>query len=1128
MLVALMCAAFSGTAWADTVTLKYSGSTTTNMTGDGNEAATVGLDADEWSVVAAKNSASNNVGLNSAGDIRLYYNASGSNTLSVSSLTGATINSIKITFTGSTYSNASVTVGGNAVTGTDGVYEINGTSFVIGNGNSSNVQVRISQIVIDYSTGGETPAQLEESDFALTGAPVALTFDLYDNAEAQVINYTTSSNGEVTVSASEYVSTVVGDGTITVTPLKKTNGAVEITVNQAKDDSYKAGSATFTVTIDDSTPKTGGWYATALADIAADDVFVIVGNNGSDYAMTNSNGTGSAPSASAVTVDGDELTSDVNDNMKWNLSGNATDGYTFYPDGTTETWLYCTNNNNGLRVGTGDDKTFAINDDYLYNKGQSRYVGVYNSSDWRSYTSINNNIKDQSFKFYKYVDASDTRAATEVAIDATGITNTNVFIGTAAGQLTATVSVKDGDAIEGATVVWSGNNDEVATIDATTGTVTLVAAGEVTFTATYAGDEENYKGNVATYQLTVVDEDPNVPGASAENPYTVAQAIDAIDNGGTVTGVYVTGIVSQVDSYSSSYHSITYWISEDGTTDNQFEVYSGKGIDGANFSSIDDIQVGDVVVVKGDIKLYNNSVYEFSQNSELVSLSRKEAATITVTGGTEFTIDRTKNEEELTIVAEANSGATVTFTVDTENTTIEADNYEFEDGLLVVSGNKGGVIVIKANAEAAGDYKAAEEVTITVTVIGVKEDAIIVVTDSEVTYGSTFTVDDSVIKGGDITVSSSNTAVATVEGLVITPAAVGTTTITVATAEDDTYKTGSETFTLTVTAPEGQTVAKPGQVTTTFNDKNLNIEEGGMAWKSSIDAFSFDTSNDRGVQFGAAKGEFTLTAENSSAVTKVTLVMSTNGTGNTVAVSVGEEVFTIDSKKSLTLTSGMKNDAVVFEGTGTGDIVVSINDANKSVYVKSITVEGGAGTVTTTLNASGYATFCSEYPLDFSEAEGYTSWQITDISDANVITFDKITGDIKGGQGVLLKGTAGATVTIVSKNSSNELSSNLLEGTLAPTYVAAGEYYGLSGDNFVKANAGTVKAGKAILNADWINESAGAKAFTFVFNDTATGVRTVETVSAEQAAEIFNLAGQRINKMQRGVNIVNGRKVLVK
>jgi len=57
--------------------------------------------------------------------------------------------------------------------------------------------------------------------------------------------------------------------------------------------------------------------------------------------------------------------------------------------------------------------------------------------------------------------------------------------------------------------------------------------------------------------------------------------------------------------------------------------------------------------------------------------------------------------------------------------------------------------------------------------------------------------------------------------------------------------------------------------------------------------------------------------------------------------------------------------------------------------------------------------------------------------------------------------------------------------------------------------------------------SNNAKAFTFVF-ESVDGIKTVEHVSAEQAAEIFNLAGQRLQKAQRGVNIINGKKVLVK
>ncbi len=147
-----------------------------------------------------------------------------------------------------------------------------------------------------------------------------------------------------------------------------------------------------------------GWFDTPFASLTATDVFVIVGNNGDTYAITNDNGTGSAPSASAVTISSGKITSAVADNIKWNISGNATDGYTFYPNGDNENWLYCTNTNNGVRVGTNDNKTFNIKDDYLNHEGTGRYVGIYSSQDWRCYTSINSNITGQSFAFYKYTE----------------------------------------------------------------------------------------------------------------------------------------------------------------------------------------------------------------------------------------------------------------------------------------------------------------------------------------------------------------------------------------------------------------------------------------------------------------------------------------------------------------------------------------------------------------------------------------------------------------------------------------------------------------------------------------------------------------------------------------------------
>lgn len=139
------------------------------------------------------------------------------------------------------------------------------------------------------------------------------------------------------------------------------------------------------------------------------------------------------------------------------------------------------------------------------------------------------------------------------------------------------------------------------------------------------------------------------------DPYTIADARIAIDaaNGQTLNNKYVTGIVSQVDSYNDNYNSITYWISDDGTTTNQFEVYGGLSfVNGTAFSSINDIQVDDVVVVKGNIKYYSNSsVYEFEQNNNLVSLKYGAPTFYPVAGavgsGTELTI--TDNHPNSTI-----------------------------------------------------------------------------------------------------------------------------------------------------------------------------------------------------------------------------------------------------------------------------------------------------------------------------------------------------------------------------------------------------------------------------------------------------------------------------------------------
>ena len=152
------------------------------MTGD-NDAALVGLNYEKWSVVGYKGGASFYPGLNKDGTIRLYYSESGNNTMVISSLENNTISSISITYSGESYNNGYVEVGGTRVTPEDGVYPINSTSFVVGSANTSNAQVRIKTIKINYIS--------EKEEIAVpTFSPAGGTY-----SEAQTVTISCATEG---------------------------------------------------------------------------------------------------------------------------------------------------------------------------------------------------------------------------------------------------------------------------------------------------------------------------------------------------------------------------------------------------------------------------------------------------------------------------------------------------------------------------------------------------------------------------------------------------------------------------------------------------------------------------------------------------------------------------------------------------------------------------------------------------------------------------------------------------------------------------------------------------------------------------------------------------------------------
>lgn len=187
------------------------------------------------------------------------------------------------------------------------------------------------------------------------------------------------------------------------------------------------------------TPAAASWIATDLADITAtDEVVITMAKGESVYALTSAKGSKEAPTAVAVTVENKELTAAPEDNLVWNIV-NDNGNLTIYPKGQTATWLYTTNNNNGVRVGTNDNKTFTLDatTKYLKNTGTSRYLGVYNSQDWRCYTSTSTNIGGQTLCFYvKGTPKTALETPANLQVSAAKVVSWNAVSGAASYEVT--------------------------------------------------------------------------------------------------------------------------------------------------------------------------------------------------------------------------------------------------------------------------------------------------------------------------------------------------------------------------------------------------------------------------------------------------------------------------------------------------------------------------------------------------------------------------------------------------------------------------------------------------------------------------------------------------------------------
>ena len=202
---------------------------------------------------------------------------------------------------------------------------------------------------------------------------------------------------------------------------------------------------------------------------------------------------------------------------------------------------------------------------------------------------------------------------------------------------------------------------------------------------------------------TTTPDTPTTGKGSESDPYTVAEAIAAIKAGAPTSEVYVTGIVSDVYFYSDQYKSLSYYISDDGKS-KDMQVYSGKGLNGADFTSKDDLKVGQKVTIKGIIKAFNKNgtdIMEIDKNSTIVKIEGEgTGGEVTPKPETPDTDNGkiTFADDHRTLTLE-NSNATAGESVSFDFTT---QNYENQTDMTTIKLSDGTTITFDANGEKNG------------------------------------------------------------------------------------------------------------------------------------------------------------------------------------------------------------------------------------------------------------------------------------------------------------------------------------------------------------------------------------------------------------------------------------------
>jgi hypothetical protein len=194
-----------------------------------------------------------------------------------------------------------------------------------------------------------------------------------------------------------------------------------------------------------------------------------------------------------------------------------------------------------------------------------------------------------------------------------------------------------------------------------------------------------------------------------------------------------------------------------------------------------------------------------------------------------------------------------------------------------------------------------------------------------------------------------------------------------------------------------------------------------------------------------------------------------------------------------------------------------------------------------TVGSKSYATFCA--PFDVTIGSGATAYQVDLDTERDRAVYSAITGNkVPAGAGVLLiSDDAETSVTATIRTAGDAFSALVGNDLVGYKFVPAFSYpdettnwnlvlgnSASTGIGFYKLN-GTASPNKAYLPYPH-EKSSSVKCLILVpEDDDETGIRTIDNGQmAIDNAAIYNLSGQRVGKLQKGINIVNGKKVIVK